>query len=164
NEEIMRNSVNLIWEATGGQVVTITFNSQLYLATISLDNGTNITINLEAPTRDNQGMDKLINVVSEMFKQQAGDIENANIPTSIVTHSNQHNHEFTNSGNGKIAIKNLILKTQQESLSDSDDDSPGWSECEECYGPKKEFCKICGCSICKWKGDRGHILLCDGDC
>ncbi|CAG8538594.1 6922_t:CDS:2, partial [Racocetra persica] len=158
NEEIIRNSVNLIWEATQGQVVTITFNSQLYLVTISLDNSTNITINLEAPraiiirekflekyindnTKDNQGIDKLINVVSGMFKQQAGNIENANIPSNKYTTNIQH-----------------------ESLSDSDNDSPGWSECDKCYRLKKEFCKICSCSICKWKGVRGHILLCDGYC
>ncbi|CAG8664128.1 5777_t:CDS:2, partial [Racocetra fulgida] len=42
-KEIMRNSVNHIWEATGGQVGTITFNKLLYLATISLDN-VNITV------------------------------------------------------------------------------------------------------------------------
>ncbi|CAG8477644.1 21243_t:CDS:2, partial [Racocetra persica] len=43
-----------------------------------------------------------------------------------------------------------------------DDESQGWSECEECYGTVKEFCKYCGCTVCKWKGNRGNILLCDG--
>ncbi|CAG8771175.1 31762_t:CDS:2, partial [Racocetra persica] len=38
------------------------------------------------------------------------------------------------------------------------------SECEECYEPKKEFCDLCGCSVCKWKRDRDHILLCDEYC
>ncbi|CAG8685331.1 16316_t:CDS:10, partial [Gigaspora margarita] len=52
----------------------------------------------------------------------------------------------------------------EEDLDISDDDSPGWSECEDCYGNKKELCEYCGCSVCKWKGDRGHILLCDGPC
>jgi hypothetical protein len=52
------------------------------------------------------------------------------------------------------------LKIQQdESVNNSD-----WSECEECYGQQKQFCKFCGCFICKRKDDRAHILLCDGDC
>ncbi|CAG8855361.1 27652_t:CDS:1, partial [Gigaspora margarita] len=33
---------------TEGKVVTVTFNSQLYLATISLDDKINITLRLEA--------------------------------------------------------------------------------------------------------------------
>ncbi|CAG8757862.1 6407_t:CDS:2, partial [Cetraspora pellucida] len=68
-------------------------------------------------------------------------------------------------------ISKITEKDQNLSLTDnisgddgSDYDSPGWSECEECYGPKNEFCDLCGCSVCKWKGDRGHILLCDGFC
>ncbi|CAG8842946.1 29130_t:CDS:2, partial [Gigaspora margarita] len=52
----------------------------------------------------------------------------------------------------------------EEDLDLSDDDSPGWSEYEDCYGNKKELCKYCGCSVCKWKGDRDYILLCDGPC
>ncbi|CAG8815700.1 39226_t:CDS:10, partial [Gigaspora margarita] len=52
----------------------------------------------------------------------------------------------------------------EEDLDLSNDNSPGWSECEDCYGNKKELCEYCGCSVCKWKGDRGHILLCDGPC
>ncbi|CAG8733316.1 15449_t:CDS:2, partial [Racocetra fulgida] len=46
----------------------------------------------------------------------------------------------------------------------SNEDSPGWLECEDCYGNKKELCEYCVCSVCKWKGDRGYILLCDGSC
>ncbi|CAG8580457.1 6063_t:CDS:1, partial [Cetraspora pellucida] len=49
SKEIIKNSINLIWKATEGKVVTVTFNSQLCLATISLDNGINTTLNLEAP-------------------------------------------------------------------------------------------------------------------
>ncbi|CAG8829476.1 23702_t:CDS:1, partial [Cetraspora pellucida] len=40
SKEIIKNSINLIWKATEGKVVTVTFNSQLRLATISLDNTT----------------------------------------------------------------------------------------------------------------------------
>ncbi|CAG8533780.1 30420_t:CDS:2 [Racocetra persica] len=100
SKEILRNSINLIWKATGRKVVTVTFNNQLRLATISLDNGTNVTVNLERivdnknvskyqlynkSVSDNseydQNIDKLINVVSEMFNQsknsmQADDVEN----------------------------------------------------------------------------------------
>ncbi|CAG8682308.1 13157_t:CDS:2, partial [Cetraspora pellucida] len=100
SKEILKNSINLIWKATGEKVVTVTFNNQLRLATISLDNGTNITVNLERITdnknvqkcqlynnsvSDNsehdQNMDKLINVVSEMLNQstnsmEADDVEN----------------------------------------------------------------------------------------
>ncbi|CAG8754683.1 580_t:CDS:2, partial [Dentiscutata heterogama] len=36
--------------------------------------------------------------------------------------------------------------------------------CEECYGNKKELCEHCGCSVCKCKGDRGYILLCNSPC
>ncbi|CAG8843917.1 44177_t:CDS:1, partial [Gigaspora margarita] len=49
SKEIIKNSVNLIWKATEEKVVTVTFNSQLRLATISLDNGINTTLYLEAP-------------------------------------------------------------------------------------------------------------------
>ncbi|CAG8747153.1 18766_t:CDS:2, partial [Racocetra fulgida] len=38
-----------IVETTEGKVVTVTFNSQLCLATISLDNEINTILNLEAP-------------------------------------------------------------------------------------------------------------------
>ncbi|CAG8459961.1 18614_t:CDS:2 [Racocetra persica] len=43
---------------------------------------------------------------------------------------------------------NLSLRENISGVDDSSDyDSPGWSECEECYGPKKEFCNLCGCSV-----------------
>ncbi|CAG8540686.1 18160_t:CDS:2, partial [Racocetra persica] len=100
SKEILINLINLIWKATSGKVVTVTFNNQLRLATILLDNRTNATVNLERiadnknipkyqlynkSVSDNleheQDMDKLINVVSEMFNQsknsiQADDVDN----------------------------------------------------------------------------------------
>ncbi|CAG8550805.1 13433_t:CDS:2 [Racocetra fulgida] len=130
SKEIIKNSINLIWKATEGNVVTVTFNRQLRLATISLDNGINTTLNLEAPR-------------AALIKED--------ISSKII---NKHA--------GSIMIEDI----PKENISDegSDDDLPGWSECEECYGPKKEFCDLCGCSVYKWKGDQGHILLCDGYC
>ncbi|CAG8778101.1 24034_t:CDS:2, partial [Racocetra persica] len=42
------------------------------------------------------------------------------------------------------------------------DKSPEWSVYDDCYGSEGEFCKSCSCSVCKWKGDPGCILLCNG--
>ncbi|CAG8552878.1 11930_t:CDS:2 [Cetraspora pellucida] len=48
-------------------------------------------------------------------------------------------------------ISKITEKDQNLSLTDnisgddsSDYDSPGWSECKEYYGPKNEFCDLCG--------------------
>ncbi|CAG8695057.1 23183_t:CDS:2 [Cetraspora pellucida] len=57
SKEILKNSINLIWKATGEKVVTITFNNYLRLATISLNNKTNITVNLER-IADNKNVQK----------------------------------------------------------------------------------------------------------
>ncbi|CAG8737013.1 3894_t:CDS:2, partial [Dentiscutata heterogama] len=48
-------------------------------------------------------------------------------------------------------IKSIQDNDHEEGSEVSDDDSPGWSECEECYGNKKELCEYCGYSVCKWK-------------
>ncbi|CAG8459065.1 26620_t:CDS:2, partial [Racocetra persica] len=49
SKDIIKNSINLIWKTTERSVVTVTFNRQLHLATISLDNRINTTLNLETP-------------------------------------------------------------------------------------------------------------------
>ncbi|CAG8777688.1 8878_t:CDS:1, partial [Cetraspora pellucida] len=41
---------------------------------------------------------------------------------------------------------NLSLTDNISGDNSSDYDSPGWSECEEYYEPKNEFCDLCGCS------------------
>ncbi|CAG8726369.1 12818_t:CDS:2, partial [Racocetra fulgida] len=47
-EEIIKVSINLIWKASDGKVVSVSFNDQLRSATIAFDNGTNTTVNLNA--------------------------------------------------------------------------------------------------------------------
>ncbi|CAG8526916.1 12439_t:CDS:10, partial [Cetraspora pellucida] len=115
-------------KATGGKVVTVTFNNQLRLATISLDNGTSTIVNLERiadnknvlkcqlynkSVSDNsehdQGMDKLINVVSEMFNQsknsmQADDSENVCQPNNERVNINNQDDER----NDESEIENII--------------------------------------------------------
>ncbi|CAG8530062.1 5991_t:CDS:10, partial [Racocetra persica] len=48
-EEIIKNSVNHIWKATEGKVVTITFNNLLNSVTITLNNSNKTILNLDAP-------------------------------------------------------------------------------------------------------------------
>ncbi|CAG8805685.1 18359_t:CDS:2, partial [Racocetra fulgida] len=50
----------------------------------------------------------------------------------------------------------------EEDIDLINDESPEWSECDDCFGSKKEYCEFCGCSVCKRKDDPGCILLCDG--
>ncbi|CAG8840423.1 29002_t:CDS:2, partial [Gigaspora margarita] len=69
-----------------------------------------------------------------------------------------------NTSQANSTLDNERINDNQEDYFVSDDDSPGWSECDDCYRNKKEFCKFCSCSVCDWKGDRGHILLYDGSC
>ncbi|CAG8595202.1 10694_t:CDS:2, partial [Gigaspora rosea] len=83
-----------------------------------------------------------INVISGILEQ-----------TTLVNNSTQADD-----------IESIQDNDHEKDLDVSDYDSPGWSECEECYGNKGELCEYCGCSVCKWKGDRDHILLCDGPC
>ncbi|CAG8618660.1 3190_t:CDS:2, partial [Racocetra persica] len=182
-------------KATEGKVVTVTFNSQLCLATISLDNRINTTLNLEA----SRAILIKEDISSKIINKHAGFIID-DVPVCICTDGNQDNELFSQvdendklnsdyevtKGIGKnISPKriqrtedkqinkiskitkkdqNLILRENISGDDGSDDDSPRWSECEECYGSKKEFCDLCGCSVCKWNGDRGYILLCDRYC
>ncbi|CAG8769217.1 9418_t:CDS:1, partial [Dentiscutata heterogama] len=50
-KEIIRSSINLIWEATERRVREIFFNDDLRSATVFLTDGTNNTENLNAPER-----------------------------------------------------------------------------------------------------------------
>ncbi|CAG8493581.1 16343_t:CDS:10 [Dentiscutata heterogama] len=82
---------------------------------------------------------QLINVISRELEQMT--LANDNTQASVIESIQDNDYE--------------------EGSEVSNDDSPGWSECEERYRNKKELCEYCGCSVCKWKGDRDHILICD---
>ncbi|CAG8513386.1 12819_t:CDS:2 [Racocetra fulgida] len=47
--DIIKASIKLIWKAAHGKILTITFNDPLFSATITFDNDTNTTVNLDAP-------------------------------------------------------------------------------------------------------------------
>ncbi|CAG8697006.1 17374_t:CDS:1, partial [Racocetra persica] len=49
NEEIIKESINLIWKAADGKVVSITFNNPILLAKITLENGISTIIKLDVP-------------------------------------------------------------------------------------------------------------------
>ncbi|CAG8696998.1 17373_t:CDS:2, partial [Racocetra persica] len=142
SKEIIKNLINLIWKATEKKVVTVTFNSQLCLATISLDNGINITLNLEVL--------KVVlikeDIFSKIINKHAG---------FMINDGNRDNESFSQvDENDKLNSNYEVTKGIGENISGDDssnDDSPRWLECEECYRPKKEFCDLCGCSVCKWK-------------
>ncbi|CAG8524567.1 7460_t:CDS:10 [Dentiscutata heterogama] len=255
-KEIIRCSINLIWEATKGGVREIVFNDASCLATIFLTNGTKDTENLDTSgvvliseeiywkinndlanikgkesitIEDDPDSDRLseVNVDAQTSEndtlnlkenQQAkennsNDFENNEeinklLPDSqtastndqfSIGNMNQPNNEHINDNrqtenireteesisndqqsinviSGMLEQTNLANNSTQAndigSIQDNDNeedldvsnyDSPRWSECEDCYGNKKEMCAYCGCSVCSWKGDRGHILLCDDE-
>ncbi|CAG8504522.1 8811_t:CDS:2, partial [Racocetra fulgida] len=122
------------------------------------------TSNLE---ENQQTEDSQINDYFKFYKRKqsksfSNDFENNEetdeLPASINVTANT-------SSQANSALDNERINDNQEDDFDvSDDNSPGWLECEDCYGNKKELCEYCNCSICKWKGDRGHILLCEGSC
>jgi hypothetical protein len=50
-DEIIKNSINFIWKATGGKAAAVIFNDDSLLsATLTLNDGTSNTINLDAPS------------------------------------------------------------------------------------------------------------------
>ncbi|CAG8585265.1 14403_t:CDS:10 [Gigaspora margarita] len=234
NEEIIKASINLIWKATDGKVVTVTFNDPIILsAKIALDNGTSMVINLDVPkavllNEDNYrklrteltGKGSITIDVEEIEEfdadieanvnriesdiaetaQQEGDRQinnffkvskkNQNVFKNPLNYervddnqqeeSNNCDHEINEETDGSVSSnmqsvnnvanmleqatlpKNASGNHQEEDIDVIEDESPEWSECEHCYGSKKEYCEFYGCSICKWKGDLGCILLCDG--
>ncbi|CAG8803298.1 19766_t:CDS:2, partial [Racocetra fulgida] len=93
-------------------------------------------------TDESMSYQQSINVIFRILEQ-----------TTLVNNSTQADN-----------IESIQDNDHEKGLDVSDYDSPGWSECEECYRNKEELCEYCGCSVCKWKGDRDHILLCDGPC
>ncbi|CAG8790864.1 19210_t:CDS:2, partial [Racocetra persica] len=120
---------------TEGKVVTVTFNSQLCLATISLDNRINTTLNLEA----SRAILIKEDISSKIINKHAGFIID-DVPRIQRTEDKQINKI------SKITEKdqNLILRKNISGDNGSDDDLPEWSEYEECYESKKEFCDFCG--------------------
>ncbi|CAG8621299.1 2622_t:CDS:2, partial [Dentiscutata heterogama] len=97
--------------------------------------------------------------IRETDKSMSNDQQSINVISGMLEQTNLANNSTQANDIGTIQDND-----NKEDLVISDDDSPGWSECEDCYGNKKEMCAYCGCSVCSWKGNRGHILLCDGPC
>ncbi|CAG8617791.1 15662_t:CDS:2, partial [Racocetra fulgida] len=199
-EEIIKVSINLIWKASDGKVVSVSFNDQLRSATIVFDNGTNTTVNLNAPGVILMNEETFRKTITEFARKEPEEpvliegIQDHDESSQVEEQDKLMHNVQTNANNtfnsdyeitGETVVKaaqpiNKIFKTNNrtqaddiESIQDndheedfdvSDDDSPEWSECEKCYGNEKKLCEYCGCSVCKRKGDRGHILLCDGPC
>ncbi|CAG8674335.1 18696_t:CDS:2, partial [Acaulospora morrowiae] len=78
-------------------------------------------------------------------------------------------NKFFRVSKGKIT-KDVQFNINKRKLKNRQDKGKGegnvedWSNCEKCYGLRKQFCKFCGCFKCERKVDPAHILLCDGNC
>ncbi|CAG8553526.1 5072_t:CDS:2 [Cetraspora pellucida] len=163
SREIIKNLINLIWKVTEKKVVTVTFNSQLHLATIFLDNGINTTLNLEVPkdTDDNQNvknaMDLKKNFVTFVFvlyakKGDRGHILLCNGFCSKGFHTSKeygstYDDEVVNDkqsihqtiGNPSEEDKNISeeqVKGKQKELFESNSDS---DDVEKAYNKKKRL-------------------------
>ncbi|CAG8636328.1 1976_t:CDS:2, partial [Dentiscutata heterogama] len=212
-KEIIRCSINLIWEATNGGVRKIVFNDASRSATIFLTDGTKDIENLDATgvvliseeiyqkiindlantiediidikifyhsnrllevdeltfdtqTNENDTLNleddqwtkgshmndyfkiskrneknKQTENIRETDESMPNDQQSINITSRMLEQTTLANNSTQADDNGSIQDNN-----NEEDLDVSDDDSPGWSECEECYGNKKELCEHCGCS------------------
>ncbi|CAG8701656.1 11567_t:CDS:2, partial [Racocetra fulgida] len=114
----IRDSVNLIWKATYRKVVGITFDSSLRLATISLSDGYNATLKLDAPEK------LIINEFAGYSGKESVIIENSN------QDSDESFSQFDKNAYVRRIMANYLLiivltkkisKTQQENLGGSDD-------------------------------------------
>ncbi|CAG8601953.1 6057_t:CDS:1, partial [Cetraspora pellucida] len=73
-DEIIKNSINFIWTATSGTAAAVIFNNNpLLSATLTLNNRTSNTINLDAPSCviiNRENFLKIINLVKVNEKDQ----------------------------------------------------------------------------------------------
>ncbi|CAG8749264.1 12601_t:CDS:2, partial [Racocetra fulgida] len=91
-KKIVRSSINLIWEATVGEIKKIVFNNQLRSAAIFLSDGTEDTKNLNAP--GDLDSDNLSQVDELMFNAQASENDTLNLEEGQHTEDNNVNNDF----------------------------------------------------------------------
>ncbi|CAG8751182.1 5326_t:CDS:2, partial [Racocetra fulgida] len=91
-KEIVRSSINLIWEATDGGIKKIVFNNQSRSAAIFLSDGTEDTENLNAP--GDLDSDNLSQVDELMFDTQASENDTLNLEEGQHTEDNNVNNDF----------------------------------------------------------------------
>ncbi|KAF0454405.1 hypothetical protein F8M41_001584 [Gigaspora margarita] len=124
-KEIIRSSLNLIWEATKREVREIFFNEPLGSATVFLNSSNNDTENLGE--QQSKGFQKF------SIKNTQMQVEN-NISRIL--------EQTTQSG----VIGSIQNNNHEDNFNIGDDDSPEWLECEDCYRNKKELCEYWDCS------------------
>ncbi|CAG8468841.1 15728_t:CDS:2, partial [Racocetra persica] len=120
-KEIVRSSINLIWEATDGEIKKIVFNNQSCSAAIFLSDDTKDTENLNTPgvvliaketyrkiindladmkgkdsvaTEDDLDSDNLLQVDELMFDAQASENDTLNLEEGQHTEDNNVNNDF----------------------------------------------------------------------
>ncbi|CAG8821684.1 7056_t:CDS:2, partial [Gigaspora margarita] len=115
---------------------------------------------------NNEETDKLtasINVTTNTFSQANSIFDNECINDNQIRKFPFENNisrmlEQTTQGGVIGSIQN---NNHEDNFDIGNDNSPEWLECEDCYRNKKELYEYWGCSVCKWKSDKGHILLYD---
>ncbi|CAG8608847.1 619_t:CDS:10, partial [Dentiscutata heterogama] len=116
NEEIIRASIKLIWKATNGKVVNITFDDPMLLAKVVLDNDTSKIIILDEPEAvllNKNNYRKIRNKLAEkssiaIYKEEIDDgiQANANIIESDVAKTDQQTEKLQINKCFKVSKKN----------------------------------------------------------
>ncbi|CAG8719629.1 16379_t:CDS:2, partial [Racocetra fulgida] len=110
---------------------------------------------------NNEKTNRLLSDLQSISTHDQFSIDNINQPDNEYVNDNLNNiyqpdndnRDNINQPDNEYLDNEYINDNRKKGLDVSDYDSPGWSECEECYGNKGELCEYCD-----------HILLCDGPC
>ncbi|CAG8630076.1 12699_t:CDS:2, partial [Cetraspora pellucida] len=111
-EEIIKNSVNHIWKATEGKVVTITFDDPLNLATITLNNGNKIILNLDAPG--------VVLINEEIFRKIVNVVDGSNRKEPIIIDEVEIRHQESATQSSSFEIEEDCTNKKSSPLDDSE--------------------------------------------
>ncbi|CAG8731408.1 16896_t:CDS:2, partial [Racocetra persica] len=126
--------------------------------TIAFNNSTNTTVNLNTPGVILMNEETFRKIITKFTRKKPEEpvlikrIQDYDESLQVEEQDKLMHNVQTNENNTFNSDHKITDKTVE------------WSEYEKCYRNKKELCEYCDCSVCKWKGDRDHILLCDGLC